>query len=99
MNPVDLNNFSPSALNFEVGDSKVRLQNHGIISPNNNIFAAKYGDVWNNPAVINAISKYYQLADDGSANLMFLQCMVIPTANKTTVVHTIIMASEPKLCN
>jgi Polysaccharide deacetylase len=74
MNPVDLNNLSPAALNFEVGDSKVCLQNHGIISPNNNIFAAKYGDVWNNPSVINVISKYYQLADDGSANLMFLHC-------------------------
>jgi hypothetical protein len=53
------------------------------------------GDVWNNPAVINAISKYYQLADNGSANLMFCSVMVIPTANKTTI----IVASEPKLCN
>ena len=74
MNPVDLNNLSPAALSFEVGDSKVCLQNHGIISPNNNIFAAKYGDVWNNPSVINVISKYYQLTDDGSASLMFLHC-------------------------
>ena len=24
--------------------------------------------------MINVISKYYQLADDGSANLMFLHC-------------------------
>jgi hypothetical protein len=45
------------------------------------------GDVWNNPAVINAISKYYQLADNGSANLMFCSVMVIPTANKTTAVQ------------
>ncbi len=74
MNPVDLNNLSPAALNFEVGNSKVCLQDHGIISPNNGIFAAKYGDVWNNPGVINVISKYYQLADDGSANQMFLHC-------------------------
>jgi peptidoglycan/xylan/chitin deacetylase (PgdA/CDA1 family) len=58
MNPVDLNNLSPAALNFEVGNSKVCLQDHGIISPNNNIFAAKYGDVWNNLDVINVISKY-----------------------------------------
>ena len=74
MNPVDLNNLSSAALNFEVGNSKVCLQDHGIISPNNNIFAAKYGDVWNNPGVINVISKYYLLADDGSTNLMFLHC-------------------------
>ena len=72
MTPVDLNNLSSTALNYQVGDSKQCLQTHGIISPN--IFAAKYGDVWNNPTVINAISKYYQFADDGSASLMFLHC-------------------------
>ena len=72
MTPVDLNNLSAAALNYQTGDSKQCLQSHGIISPN--IFAAKYGDVWNNPTVINAISKYYQFADDGFANLMFLHC-------------------------
>ena len=72
MTPVDLNNLSSAALNYQIGDSKQCLQTHGIISPN--IFAAKYGDVWNNPTVVNAISKYYQFADDGSANLMFLHC-------------------------
>jgi peptidoglycan/xylan/chitin deacetylase (PgdA/CDA1 family) len=72
MTPVDLNNLSSAALNYQIGDSKQCLQTHGIISPN--IFAAKYGDVWNNPTVINAISKYYQFADDGIANLMFLYC-------------------------
>jgi peptidoglycan/xylan/chitin deacetylase (PgdA/CDA1 family) len=72
MTPVDLNNLSAAALNYQIGDSKQCLESHGIISPN--IFAAKYGDVWNNPTVINAISKYYQFADDGFANLMFLHC-------------------------
>jgi peptidoglycan/xylan/chitin deacetylase (PgdA/CDA1 family) len=72
MTPVDLNNLSSAALNYQVGDSKQCLESHGINSPN--IFAAKYGDVWNNPTVINEISKYYQFADDGSANLMFLHC-------------------------
>jgi peptidoglycan/xylan/chitin deacetylase (PgdA/CDA1 family) len=72
MTPVDLNNLSSVALNYQVAESKQCLENHGINSPN--IFAAKYGDVWNNLTVINEISKYYQFADDGSANLMFLHC-------------------------
>ena len=72
MTPVDLNNLSSVALNYQVADSKQCLESHGINSPN--IFAAKYSDVWNNPTVINEISKYYQFADDGSANLMFLHC-------------------------
>ena len=70
--PVDLNNLSSVALNFQVADSKQCLESHEINSPT--IFAAKFGDVWNNPIVINEISKYYQFADDGFANLMFLHC-------------------------
>jgi peptidoglycan/xylan/chitin deacetylase (PgdA/CDA1 family) len=72
MTPVDLNSLSPAALDFEIGDSKQCLENHGINPPN--IFAAKYGDVWNNPTVIDAISKYYGFADNGFANSMFLHC-------------------------
>jgi peptidoglycan/xylan/chitin deacetylase (PgdA/CDA1 family) len=72
MTPVDLNNLSSADLNYQVADSKQCLESHGVNPPN--IFAAKYGDVWNNPTVINEISKYYQFADDGFANLMFLHC-------------------------
>jgi peptidoglycan/xylan/chitin deacetylase (PgdA/CDA1 family) len=72
MTPVDLNNLSPNALDFETAGSKQCLENHGINSPN--IFAAKYGDVWNNPTVIDTISKYYGFADNGFAPLMFLRC-------------------------
>jgi len=72
MTHADLNNLSSSALNLEIGGSKQCLQTHGINSPN--IFAAVHGDVGNNPAVIDTISKYYRYADDGFANLMFLHC-------------------------
>jgi peptidoglycan/xylan/chitin deacetylase (PgdA/CDA1 family) len=81
MDPIDLNNLSSSALNYEIGGSKQCLESHGIKSPN--WFAAKYGDVWNNATVINAISKYYQFADDGSANLMFLHCDGYPNSKQT----------------
>jgi peptidoglycan/xylan/chitin deacetylase (PgdA/CDA1 family) len=72
MTPIDLNNLSSSALNYQIAGSKQCLESHGIKSPN--WFAAKYGDVWDNATVINVISKYYQFADDGIANLMFLHC-------------------------
>jgi len=72
MTHADLNNLSPNALDSEVGGSKQCLENHGINSPN--IFAVVHGDAWNNLVVIDAISKYYGFADNGFANLMFLQC-------------------------
>jgi peptidoglycan/xylan/chitin deacetylase (PgdA/CDA1 family) len=72
MTPVGLNNLSSKALDFETAGSKQCLENNGINSPN--IFAAKYGNVWNNRTVIDAISKYYGFADNGIASLMFLHC-------------------------
>jgi hypothetical protein len=72
MTPVDLNHVSSKTLDFETANSKQCLENHGINSPN--IFAAKYGNVWNNRTVIDAISKYYDFADNGIASLMFLHC-------------------------
>ncbi|MDQ6669042.1 MAG: polysaccharide deacetylase family protein [Thermoproteota archaeon] len=72
MTRADLNNLSPGALDFEIGGSKQCLQTHGINSPN--IFAVVHGSAWNNPSVINTISKYYEFADNGFANSMFLRC-------------------------
>jgi len=72
MTPTDLNNLSSSALIYQIAGSKQCLESHGIKSPN--WFAPKYGDVWDNATVINAISKDYQFADDGNAGLMFLHC-------------------------
>jgi len=72
MTHADLNNLSANALDFEIGASKQCLENHGIKSPN--IFAVVHGDAWNNPLVIDTISKYYGFADNGFANSMFLHC-------------------------
>jgi peptidoglycan/xylan/chitin deacetylase (PgdA/CDA1 family) len=81
MTPVDLNNLSPNSLDFETAGSKQCLENHGINSPS--IFAAKYGDVWNNPTVMDTISKYYGFADNGFAPLMFLHCDGYDTSKQT----------------
>jgi len=72
MTHADLNTLSLGALSFDIGGSKQCLQTHGVNSPN--VFAAVQGDVGNNPAVIDTISKYYGYADNGFANLMFLHC-------------------------
>jgi len=71
MTHKDLNHLSATALDFEVGQSKECLGGHGIDAT---IFAPPHGDVWNNATVINAISKYYNFADNGFSELMFLHC-------------------------
>ncbi len=71
MTHTDLNNLSPKALDFEIGGSKQCLESHGI---NSDIFAVVHGDAWNNPLVIDTISKYYGYADNGFANSIFLHC-------------------------
>ena len=67
----DLSQLSVTDLNFEVSQSKKCLSDHGI---NATIFATPHGDEWNNATIINEISKYYNLADNGFAPLMFLHC-------------------------
>jgi hypothetical protein len=67
----DLSKLSAADLNFEVAGSKKCLSDYGI---NSTIFATPHGNSWDNPAVINEISKYYNLADNGFAPLMFLRC-------------------------
>jgi Polysaccharide deacetylase len=86
MTHAGLNNLSPNALDFEVGGSKQCLVNHGINSPS--IFAVVHGDAWNNPLVIDTISKYYGFADNGFANLMFLHCDGYHGSSKQTDCRT-----------
>jgi Polysaccharide deacetylase len=71
MNHRNLNELSNSELNYEVGQSKKCLSNHGI---NASVFAAPHGDEWKNATVIDAVSKYYNLALGGFSELMFLHC-------------------------
>ena len=67
----DMSHLSAADLNFEVTQSKKCLSDHGI---NSTILATPHGDEWNNATIINEISKYYNLADNGFAPLMFLRC-------------------------
>jgi hypothetical protein len=69
MTHSDMSHLSAADLNFEVAQSKKCLSDHGTKST---IFATPHGDEWNNATIINEISKYYNLADNGFAPLMFL---------------------------
>ncbi len=66
---------SQSDLDYEIGQSKQCLENHGI---NSNIFAYPNGEGSDNPEVVNTVAKYYELAraaeSDSKSALMFLNC-------------------------
>jgi peptidoglycan/xylan/chitin deacetylase (PgdA/CDA1 family) len=67
----DLNHLSANDLEYEVGQSKQCLLDHGI---NTTFFAVPKNVASNNQTVINTIAKYYDLAINGHSSLMFLHC-------------------------
>jgi peptidoglycan/xylan/chitin deacetylase (PgdA/CDA1 family) len=76
MNHPNLNHLSSqSDLDYEIGQSKQCLENHGI---NSNIFAYPNGEGSDNPEVVNTVAKYYELArsaeSDSKSALTFLNC-------------------------
>jgi hypothetical protein len=68
---LDLTHLPTSELEFEVGQSKQCLLNHGIKT---SIFAVPKNIATDNATVINTIAKYYDLAINGHSNLMYLHC-------------------------
>jgi peptidoglycan/xylan/chitin deacetylase (PgdA/CDA1 family) len=72
MTHPDLNHMSQADLNYEIGQSKQCLENHGI---NTTIFAYPNGEGSDNSTVVNTIAKYYNLArTDSKSALTFLHC-------------------------
>jgi hypothetical protein len=64
--------LSLTDLDYEIGQSKQCLINHGI---NSTIFAYPYGEGSNNSAVVNTVAKYYPLArTDSKSALTLLHC-------------------------
>jgi peptidoglycan/xylan/chitin deacetylase (PgdA/CDA1 family) len=73
MNHPDLKKLSSAELNFEIGQTKQCLLDHGINPAT--IFAYPYGEGSNSTAVVNTVSKYYDLArTDTTFPLTFLHC-------------------------
>src|SRR5918911_2799996 len=76
MNHPNLNHLSSqSDLDYEIGQSKQCLEDHGF---NPIIFAYPNGDGSDNPEVVNTVAKYYDLArtaeSDSKSALTFLNC-------------------------
>ena len=74
MNHPNLNDLSSQAdLDYEIGESKQCLENHGF---NPTIFAYPNGRGSDIPKIVNTVSKYYDLArtDTKSTALTLLQC-------------------------
>jgi hypothetical protein len=66
---IDLNHLSANKLDYEVGQSKQCLLDHGI---NTTVFAVPKNVASDNKTVVNTISKYYDFAINGHSNLMYL---------------------------
>jgi hypothetical protein len=71
LNHKDLTTLSASELDFEVGQSKKCLADQNIDA---RVFGTPYGAGWDNPTVIDTISKYYDFAITGFSKLMYLNC-------------------------
>jgi peptidoglycan/xylan/chitin deacetylase (PgdA/CDA1 family) len=73
MTHPDLNHKSQADLNYEIGQSKQCLENHGF---NPTVFAYPNGEGSDDPKVVNTVAKYYDLArtDTKSSALTLLQC-------------------------
>ncbi|MER5190389.1 MAG: polysaccharide deacetylase family protein [Candidatus Nitrosocosmicus sp.] len=67
----DLNHLSARDLEFEVGQSKQCLLDHGISTT---FFAVPKNLASNNATVVNTVARYYDLAINGHSNLMYLHC-------------------------
>jgi peptidoglycan/xylan/chitin deacetylase (PgdA/CDA1 family) len=72
MNHKDLTKLSSEDLEYEVGNSKQCLLEHGF--PNSTIFATPFNAGWNNATVVNVTAKYYDMGRSGNGEPMFLDC-------------------------
>src|ERR687889_713099 len=72
MDHKDLSQMSEKMVNFEVGQSKQCLLDHGI----NNItsFAYPFNTGYDEGEVLNIVAKYYDIARRGDNPLMYLHC-------------------------
>jgi hypothetical protein len=71
MNHNHMNQMAPDVLTYEIGQSKQCLADHGI---NATIFAYPFDIGWNDPTIVNIVSKYYDLARTGNQAVTFLHC-------------------------
>lgn len=71
MDHADLSELPPQKVEYEVGESKQCLLDQGI---NPKIFAYPFNGGSDNPAVIDTIARYYDLARTATGPIAFLNC-------------------------
>jgi peptidoglycan/xylan/chitin deacetylase (PgdA/CDA1 family) len=71
MNHVRLEKLSKKSVQYEVGQSKRCLQDHGI---NAKSFAYPFDSGTDDKTIINIVAKYYDLARTASSPITFLRC-------------------------
>jgi peptidoglycan/xylan/chitin deacetylase (PgdA/CDA1 family) len=71
MNHIHLSNLSNDDIEYEVGESKKCIGDHGIAVSS---FAYPFNDGSNNERVFKIVSKYYQLARVGNNPISYLNC-------------------------
>jgi len=71
MNHRNLSDSSKKSLEFQIGESKACLQEHGIRATS---FAYPFDQGWDNKTVVKVVSKYYDLARTASSPVTFLHC-------------------------
>ena len=72
MDHKDLSQLSKKMVNFEVGESKQCLLDHGI--NNTTSFAYPFNGASSEASVIDTVAKYYDIARTASGPLMYLHC-------------------------
>jgi len=71
MNHRNLSDSSIKSLEYQIGQSKECLREHGI---NTTSFAYPFDKGWDNKTVVDIVSKYYELARTASSPLTLLHC-------------------------
>jgi peptidoglycan/xylan/chitin deacetylase (PgdA/CDA1 family) len=87
MNHIHLSNLSNDDIEYEVGDSKKCIEDHGIEVSS---FAYPFNDGSNNERVFKIVSKYYQLARVGNNPISYLNCdgLKIPSFERDCKTYT-----------
>ena len=87
MNHIHLSNLSKKDIEYEVGQSKKCLDDHGIEATS---FAFPFNDVSNDKTIFKIVSKYYQLARIGNNPLTYLSCdgLKIPSVERDCKTYT-----------
>ncbi len=82
MNHYRLNEISEEQMQFEVGQSKQCLLNHGI---NSTVFAYPFSEGWDDEEIVSTVSKYYFCVVVGMVITLILMVNKVTAERMTTV--------------